>query len=355
MNRTHSPIWLYPLAIPISAFYGAILRLRNRFYDLGLFHSFSSPIPVLSIGSITAGGAGKTPLSIWTISKLLHSNHKVGYLARGYKRHSQGTFVVSDGNQLKTTSVNESGDEPMLIARQFPSICVVCDEDRVNGAHQLAELGCNVIVLDDGFQHRRLKRTADWVILDTTLPRKAYRLLPLGYLREGFQRVSHSQLIWLRCNLNQNVEEWIQRIRVLKGFETVPIQPFEIISTGFRSIEKHSFDLVRVESKRVVAFAGIAHPKRFLHQLQKLNCDVVHWLEFSDHHMYQDRELKKLIEIFEQNQADYIITTEKDMVRLPSFMKQFPILSLIVEVKLFGTQLDIDEQLQTLTLTMRPQ
>ncbi|MCX7836199.1 MAG: tetraacyldisaccharide 4'-kinase [bacterium] len=348
MSLTASPPWLYPITIPLSAFYGALVKLRHRLYDNHIFPSYKPPIPILSIGSITAGGAGKTPLSIWAIEQLLDKKLKVGYLSRGYRRKGKSQILVSNGQDLLVQSSADCGDEALQIANQFPEICVLNDVDRVSGSHALTELGCEVIVLDDGFQYRRLQKTLDWVILDTTLPSHSYRMLPLGYLRDTFFRLKFSHCIWLRTYRKNTIDHWISRIREFDGFSEIPIVPFQILPTSLIDTNKQKHPLNQVEEKKVVAFAGIAHPSRFLQQIHQLRCVLTGWFEFDDHHNYTEKDLQRLIRTFESSKADYFITTEKDFVKLPSLFRQFPILMLQVEVSLIRTDPKIHEQMNSL-------
>lgn len=348
MQFTYSPFWLYPLTVPLSAFYNAIVRLRHRFYDHRIFPTYNSPIPILSIGSITAGGAGKTPLSIWVIEELLKRNVKVGYLSKGYKRKSKNSLLISNGENLLETNPLICGDEALLVAKKYPNVCVLNDKDRVNGAHSLAELGCEVIVLDDGFQYRRLRKTLDWVILDTLLPKKSYRMLPLGYLRDSFYRLEKSNCIWLRVNHEKVAQDWIVNIRKFEGFSEIPIIPFQTLPNAVVNSKQVQYSLDKIKNRKVVAFAGIAHPNRFLQTLRALDCEIVGWFPFEDHTIYTEKKVQTLIQKFHSTKADYLLTTEKDFVKLPSFMHSFPIFALQIKIEVFGNREMINEQFQTL-------
>ncbi|MDK9699916.1 MAG: tetraacyldisaccharide 4'-kinase [bacterium] len=331
--RVHSPKWLYPLTAPLAILYGAIVSIRNRFYDNGIFSSYAAAVPVISIGGLTAGGSSKTPLSIWTLAQLEKLGAKPGLLSRGYGRKSKSPVWVSRGDGSELLSVELSGDEPRMIAERFPNIPVYCDANRVRGAHALVDAGCDVIVLDDGFQHRRIKRNVDWVILDATLPRLAYRYLPLGFLREGFSSISRAQALWLRVDKTATGTKWQTAIKNMGV--TIPVVAFRTRPSEWR-LQERTLPLDAMKNKTVFAFAGIAHPERFRASITALGVKVVGTQFYRDHHFYTHNDLTALEAQFRSSSAEYLVTTEKDYVKLPAVFRLLPVAVLRVDVEPMG-------------------
>ena len=344
--RTHSPKWLYPITAPLAILYGAAINVRNRLYDSGVFSSYPAAVPVVSVGGLTAGGSSKTPMAIWTIAQLIQLGAKPGLLSRGYGRKSKQPVWVSRGDGSEILTVELSGDEPRMIAERFPTTPVYCDSNRVRGANALVEAGCNVIVLDDGFQHRRIKRNLDWVILDATLPRLAYRYLPLGFLRESFSSISRAHALWLRVEKAETGNQW--QAAIAKLGVTIPILSFRTRPSEWR-IHNRTLPLDALKSKTALAFAGIAHPERFRASVQSLGVKITAFQSYRDHHFYTHGDLTSLEAQFRSSGAEYLVTTEKDFVKLPAVFRSLPVAVLRVDVEPIG---DISPLLNQLRLAL---
>ena len=172
------------LLLPLGIVYGIIITLRNFFYDVGIFKITPMSTPVISVGNITAGGAGKTPMTITLAEVGKLRGFKPGIVSRGYGRNSKGLQIVHDGNEMKDT-VENSGDEPFLMASLLKDIPVVVSGNRVDGADRLIQdYGVNLIILDDAFQHRKIYRDIDIVLINASEKSSAYHMLPVGQLRE---------------------------------------------------------------------------------------------------------------------------------------------------------------------------
>ena len=184
---------LQPLLRPLAPIYGGVVALRGRLYDSGRLAQTALSVPVVSVGNLVVGGAGKTPVVALLAGWLRDRGLRVAILSRGYGRRRKGRVVVQDFERLRA-SVEQGGDEPVLLARELPGVAVVVDADRVAaGRMAVAELGANVLLLDDGFQHRRLGRDLDLLVLDATMDHERLRLLPIRGSVRGRRPVSGRQ------------------------------------------------------------------------------------------------------------------------------------------------------------------
>jgi tetraacyldisaccharide 4'-kinase len=279
----------------VSRAFGFILKTREKLYETGVFETKRLDHPVISIGNLTLGGTGKTPLVIAIASRLRDDGWKPVVLSRGYKRTTSGLRIVSRGDGPVGTW-QESGDEPFLIARRVPGAAVVVGADRYD-AGRLAErekLG-NVFILDDGFQHRRLFRDVDLVAIDPAEWNAGERLLPTGRWREPKNAIYRAHAACVQENGPQ---------------PKLPIPAF-VIRTQIEGIYRGSEELPveTLHGVDVVALGGIAKPERFFSTLETLGLRLARRVAFRDHHVYTRRDVEALGD-------GLLITTEKDAVRL---------------------------------------
>lgn len=304
--------WPAVLLWPLSLIYFIIVLFRNWFYDIGFFKSFKVPCKVISVGNITVGGTGKTPTVLFLASWLQKKGVSVVILSRGYGRTTTGTGIVSDGKKILLT-VFESGDEPQLLALSLPNIPVVVDEDRVRGARAAVQLfSPSVIILDDAFQHRRLKRDVDIVLLKKSPMWGNGFFLPAGPLREPKNSLSRAHFIW--TNFPVAIKENQQLGSFGKKIIKANIQPGTLVS----------FDNERIDYKnsKVLVFCGLANPQHFKSTLESLSINIVHFQSFKDHYKYNQKDIDALFSMADNKKADLILTTEKDFVKIKSFSFQ---------------------------------
>ena len=325
------PSWLF---LPLVPLYGFSTMLRNWFFDVGIFRSIDVGVPVISVGNITVGGTGKTPIVKSVVSILLEHEKRVAIISRGYGRNSNGTVVVSDGKNI-LTDVNSSGDEPLLLAEQLRKAVVIVDEDRVRGAKKaIEEFGVNVIVLDDGFQHRYIKRIKDIVLIDSNQSPFDTSLLPAGYRRElisSFKRAD--AMVVTKANSVNDATAELQR-KQLDSVENKFSSSFQ--PTGIR----HVFGGVRqsleiLKGHTAIALCGIARPEGFQKSLELCGVRCNKYFNFPDHYSFTQDDIERIVKLFTESKTDFIITTEKDAVRLKKFestLKHIPIFSLSMEV-----------------------
>jgi len=285
----------------MSRVFRLLLGAREKMYETGLFRTMHLNHPVVSVGNLTLGGTGKTPLVIALAERFRNEGFRPVVLSRGYKRSSKGILVVSRGDGPMATW-NESGDEPFLIARRLSGVAVVVGADRYQ-AGRLAEreaLG-NLFILDDGFQHRRLYRNVDLVTIDPAEWAEEEKLLPTGRWREPRSAIQRAQAACI-----QEKPGW-----------TVPPMPIPTfrVRTVIDGIYKgcDPVDPAFLLGQEVVAFAGIAKPERFFEALEGLGITLARRVEFPDHHAFT---LKEIAEISTKATSSLLVTTEKDSVRL---------------------------------------
>jgi tetraacyldisaccharide 4'-kinase len=309
---------LMPLTWPYKLLFGLqqLVYKKNGFS----FHKLSQP--VISIGNLTVGGTGKTPIIVDLASRLLTQNIKVGILSRGYKRSkSQSCTVVSDG-QGNFASIEESGDEPLMMAKMLPQAVVIVNQDRfVAGQKAIKDYNCEVLLLDDGFQHWRLQRDSDIVLLDYENPPWNDSLLPAGRLREplsALKRATHVIITKIPTQSEpakiQQFDDLINKYAPNCQINVCQFEPSSIHQQIAGKWTEVSIDKLR--DLPIVAFCGIAQPNGFFNLLKQLNAKVLHQVAFSDHQYYSKQDIKKLEKQLWETSAEYLVTTRKDLVKL---------------------------------------
>jgi tetraacyldisaccharide 4'-kinase len=303
---------------PFSLGYGLAVGLRNLLYDRSLIRSAAVGVPVVSVGNITAGGTGKTPFAIMLAEMLSRSGRRVAVISRGYrgKRKCCGPLLVSDGFGLKTTA-EEAGDEAYLMAGRLLGVgamVIVCP-DRIRAATLAEGLGAGVIILDDGFQHRRIERDVDIVLLDQQRPLDNGRLLPAGMLRESPKSLGRADAVVLTRCLGDGVP---QSLRILLRAEA-PIFMARHVMESVSKIDEWRIGKnggMHVSRGKWLLFSGLANPQSFEASVLEAGGEIGGHLKFPDHHTYRAWDLAKIEKAGQGMEA--IVTTEKDAVRLPN-------------------------------------
>jgi tetraacyldisaccharide 4'-kinase len=286
---------------------GGIARARRRFFATRPEARRRLARPVISVGNLSVGGSGKTPVVHWLAAHLRDRGWRPSILSRGYKRRdpSDGVVIVGDGERL-FADVPRACDEPFMLARCLPGIAVLVCADRFV-AGRLAEhhLGCTLHLLDDGFQHFGLERDVDLLVVGDADLRQA-RVLPFGRLREPLDAARNADaILWTG---EGDARDVAARLGVLHGFrlERHP-GPIETAMFG---------DVAPPSSARVVAVAGVARPEPFFDALQTDGFEVTAGLRYPDHHVFTAVDLSAMAARVTEGQAWGVVTTEKDMVRL---------------------------------------
>ena len=313
----------------LSFLFAFVVSVRYLLYKAGILRRYPLGIQVISIGNVTAGGTGKTPVTELFARTLAAKGRKVAILSRGYRRKEASWWqrmftqvidpplVVSDGKRVRLDSA-VGGDEPYMLASNLPGVAVVVDRDRVKaGRYAIKRLGCDTIILDDGFQYQRLKHSVEVVLVDATNPFGNGNMLPRGILREPVRHLKRADLIFLtKCR--GDVSETVAEIRKYnKKAEIVKCSHSPKVLKDVWSREE--FPLSWLEGKTVCTLSGIASPKGFENSLRNLGAKVVWCERYADHHRYDPSEILYALNRTADMGSDALVTTEKDAVRFPRF------------------------------------
>ena len=302
------------LAVPGLA-YRAAVTLRNSLYDAGRLPSHRLPCAVISIGNLTMGGTGKTPLTSHVAALLRDSGYRVGVVSRGYgRRGGNAPLLVSNGRTV-LADAQSAGDEPYLIARDNPAVPVAIGADRVAAAGFLVR-SCSpeVLVLDDAFQHRRLARDLDLLLLDGRDPWGNGRMLPRGPLREPIASVARADAFVLTRSSGRVPADLASALERFKP--GAPVFHCRLEPRGFVTAEGEAVGLASLKGFSAFVFSGIARPERFEEDLRDLGVGIAGARRFADHHRFRRRDLEEIVLEARRLRADVLVTTEKDLVRL---------------------------------------
>ena len=295
--------------------YRAGVRLRNALFDAGLARAVRLPCAVLSIGNLTVGGTGKTPLVAYIAALLREAGYRPGVLSRGYRRRGgRAPLLVSNGRAL-CADPDEAGDEPFLIARDNPAVPVAVGADRVRaGRVLLRATSCEVFVLDDAFQHRRIARDLDLLLVDGRDPWGNGRMLPLGPLREPVSSACRADALIVTRSEGRLPEAVV---RILERHNPgVAVFHTRMEPRGFVRSDGESIAPTSLRGLRAYVFCGIARPERFEEDLGRLGVRLAGTRRFPDHHHFGSRDLESLAREARALAAEILVTTEKDLVRI---------------------------------------
>ena len=320
-------VLLLRLLKALSWLFGGVVAIRYFLYGTGVLRRYPLGIQVISIGNVTAGGTGKTPVTEIFARTLAAEGRKVAILSRGYRRKEapwwQRVFtqvvdpplVVSDGKHVLLDSAT-GGDEPYMLASNLPGVAVIVDRNRVKaGRYAVKRLGCNTLILDDGFQYQRLKHSIEVVLVDSTNPFGNGNMLPRGILREPVRNIRRADIIFLtKCRGDVSaVKDEIRRYNTTA--EIVECNHTPKVLKDVWSREEYPLDWL--SGKTVCTLSGIASPKGFENSLRHLGAKVVWCERYADHHRYDSSEVLYALNRTADMGADALVTTEKDAVRFP--------------------------------------
>lgn len=304
---------------PVNALYGAATAARRQLYRAGVFKSKRAPVPVISVGNISAGGTGKTPLVIWLAAALSQGGRKICVLTRGYGRpNPEERLLVSDGETV-FHDAGKAGDEAVLLAESLRGkSAVVCAADRAEAAQWAVEhLGTELIILDDGFQHFALDRDADLVIIDASRPFVGLQREGLGALRRA------AAIVVARTELATDLPELMRQLEAVSNGR--PIFTAQTEPAGYRMLNS-SEACERPPTKLPVgAFCGIGNPESFFAGLEQEGFGLVFRSALRDHAQYSQSLLDKITREAETAGAQALLTTAKDEVKLRSLTSELPI------------------------------
>ncbi|HEY2169649.1 MAG TPA: tetraacyldisaccharide 4'-kinase [Candidatus Angelobacter sp.] len=302
---------------PLSAIFGAGVAVRNALYDRRIFQVKKLARPVVSIGNISVGGSGKTPFVIALGQLLAERGIAFDVLSRGYGRSSTEIAIVDPQG-----SPAQFGDEPLLIARKLQAPVIVGADRYQAGLLAEQKFASKLHLLDDGFQHRRLHRDFDIVLLPPD--DQAGSLLPTGRLREPITALSRADAVVLTDSQAQDGEA-------------------KSIWRAHRVIE------LPAAVGKAVAFSGIARPRQFIEGLKSSRMEIAGTIAFRDHHHYEQRDIDRLLDLKRQTSADSFITTEKDLINLGALSSQLsPLLTAELKIELESPQQVVTEIIKTI-------
>jgi len=333
----------------LSYIFSTIVQFRYFLYRKRIFRDAPLGCLVVVVGNLTVGGTGKTPIVEKFARELTKRNRKVAILSRGYKSKSdtkiekfkrwlthsneQISRVVSDGKNILLDS-EMAGDEPYMLARNLPGVIVIVDRNRVRGGHfAIKEFGADTLILDDGFQYLPLRGQIQLLLVDKTNPFGNKSLLPRGILREPVKHLKRASYIFLTKsdgNRSIELENFIREYN--KDAEFIECAHIPQYVINFETDERKELSLLK--GKSVACFSAIAMPESFENFIREMGADIIYNERFLDHHRFTDRELEDFFNTAKSLEADFVVTTEKDAVRINKDFK--------ASIPFYYTRLDID-------------
>lgn len=317
--------------------YGKVAEFRNSLYDKGVLDVFDLGACVISVGNLTAGGTGKTPL-VAHITKILHDRGEtVCILTRGYGRKDpKKRVVVTDGKRI-LTDAEHAGDEPFELAKKLlGKVIIIADADRVSaGEWAKRKFGVTTFILDDGFQHRKVKRDLDIVCIDSTDPFGGGKMLPAGRLREAKVGLNRADVVIVtRANIGSGIAVLRSGIADLNPFAQIFTSETAISGVvELKQIQsKKGPDRREVKEHKVFAFCGIGNPEIFFKQLWQDGFEMAGTKTFRDHHKYRQMDIDETERLARDASADVLLTTAKDAVKLQEL--EFTLSCYVVEVEM---------------------
>lgn len=294
--------------------YRLAVNTRNWLFDHGFFRSYIPPIPlVISVGNITVGGTGKTPVTLM-IAEALNAKNSLAVLSRGYRSQAENSSspIILHKSQGIMHPASLCGDEPYLIAENLPESYVIVGKDRSLASKVAARLGVEAIILDDGMQHRSIARDLEVVVMDLLDPFGQGHFLPRGLLREDKKALGRADLIIL--NHSSDHQKFEQVKRQISSATTAPVVGTKIQVTGVFDLKENP--LTFSPKTRVGIFCGIAHPEYFRTTILQMEGEIIGELFFRDHDTFDLEELMKFSADCKKAGADFLICTEKDRVKM---------------------------------------
>ncbi|MEK7724376.1 MAG: tetraacyldisaccharide 4'-kinase [Acidobacteriota bacterium] len=318
------------LLSPFSLLYEAITKTRRSLYQKGVLSSADLGVKTISVGNITVGGTGKTPLVAYIANLLIEKGEKVCILTRGYGRDNpKERILVADGENI-LADVKDSGDEPFELANKLRGkAIIVADAKRAEAGKWAREkFGATAFILDDGFQHLQIRRDLDIVLLDATNPFGNETLLPTGILREPLESLKRADAVVITlANLVEDISNI--KAKVLQINPTCKIfvsknrfNRFINLKEFFHPVPK--IPTANIQNLKSLAFCGLGNPDSFFAQLRQEKFNLAYSRTFNDHHIYRQNEIQKLERDAIRKNADVLLTTAKDAVKLTHLKFNLP-------------------------------
>ena len=299
-----------------AAAYGVALAARSAAYRIGLRSTRGLPVPVISVGNVTVGGSGKTPLAEVVVLALAEMGARPAVISRGYGRRSRGVRIVADGRGIRVDA-RDGGDEPVLLAERLPGVPVVVGESRYEaGAVAVEACGAGALVLDDGFQHRTLRKDLEIVVISGYDPWGNGRLFPRGSLREPLSSLRRAAMVVVTNPPTPGAASDIAQALRRQGSAAT------VLSGVYHATSLRRGDDGRAEipgvltGRKVLALAGLASPRGFVVTAGQLGAEITALAAFPDHHWYTAGDIARVAARVRETGAEAVLTTEKDWIRL---------------------------------------
>ncbi len=356
-ERTHRPwdMFVRGVLFAASRVYRRVVQVRFWLYEKRIFRQKPLGCLVVSIGNLTCGGTGKTPVVEVFARTLAQKGRKVAVLSRGYKSQDRTPMekfvalmhskrrevpprVVSDGENLLLNSAT-AGDEPFMLASNLRNVIVLVDKDRVKaGRYAISEFQADTLILDDGFQYLHLKPRLNIALVDSTEPFHNHHVLPRGFLREPISAIKRADYIFLTKSnggkhlrrLRRFIDRHNRRAEIIECCHK-PLYLEDVFTKGER------VDLQKLKGKRIAALSGIARPESFEKFLTNYGSKIVYRERFADHHKYSQQEIIDFVNKAKKAKAQMVVTTEKDAVRMPRLdRRDIPVYFMRVEIDIIS-------------------
>lgn len=345
--------WLLQISIlrPLSSLWEIVYRIRRMMYEYGLWEKQYFKVPIISIGNLTFGGTGKTPLIIWLLGKLEGYGLDPVVLTRGYKGKLEHSSGMIKGGQKFLSNPHEFGDEPLLISKKMNRGAVIVGKKRAENLKKyLHEIQPDVVLLDDGYQHIQLHRSLNIAIFDALLPIESYQTAPMGYLREGLSALKDADIL-LISRADRASEEKIDQLEE----HLAPHLPQDIVvgKFGYRPTgiydghENKVMELSGLKSRRVIALTAIASPESFYQLLEANGAEIVEKVVYTDHHFFNHEDINDILHKSIQQDA-LIIASEKDMVKIRKVTRDSKILCVSIEIDFISGEDEILSQVRSI-------
>ncbi len=324
---------LFTIGRPFAPFYSAAMAMRASLYGKGVLARHRMAVPVVSVGNLTMGGTGKTPMVIY-LARLLKA-HGVAIVSRGYRGKAGGKVnVVSDGKSI-LLDADQAGDEPYLMASLLPGVPVITAKKRaLAGYYAVERLAAGLVLLDDGFQHLAVERDLDIVLFKVDSFLGNNRVFPGGDMRESLSALGRAHCFVLTC-VDQENRERAEALRhaLEKRFPATPVFLGEYRPTCLVNGQAKECELASLAGQKIAGFCGLAQPSYFKKSLEQAGMIVDDVSVYPDHHSYTAKQLEVLVnECTKRPEVKALVTTEKDLVKVTGFSSALPLYALRMEI-----------------------
>ena len=321
---------------PIGGIYGIFVKARNACYRRGILRTRHVGVPVISIGNLTSGGTGKTPLVEWTARELASLGRKVCILTRGYGRNNSARQVIASNGKEILADVAETGDEAFMLSERLRGqAAVICNADRVSAAAwAIKNLGSDVFVLDDAFQHQQVARDLNILAIDATNPWGNRRSLPAGILRESIEELSRADCVIItRADLadSRGVQDEIEKIH-----PGMPVLLSQMRLTQLLEVATNIplLDPEEIRALPAGAFCGLGNPDSFFQLLQRAGYSLTYQRSFRDHHNFTQADVDLIVRAALSEGVRALLTTAKDAAKLSSLNFELPCYVAEIEIEI---------------------